>query len=79
MWSMEDIKANVGPAIDRTISYVKDPKKVILALTPAGLDQTNLDYFLNEVISKKIGGLFVWNFPELKSSDLNIIIEKLDI
>ncbi len=79
MWSMADIEANVGPAILRTIDYVNDPKKVVLALTPAGLTQTNLDYFLNEVVTKDIGGLFIWNFPILQSNELNTIIKRLGI
>lgn len=79
MWSMDDIKANVGPAIDRTIQYVNDPDKVILALTPAGLNEENLDYFLNQVTTKGIGGLFVWNFPILQDEDLKTICERLEI
>ncbi len=79
MWSMTDIVANVGSAIDRTINYVGNRKKVILALTPIGLNGENLDYFLNEVISKDIGGLFIWNFPKLLQSDLSKIINMLDI
>lgn len=79
MWSMDDIITNVGPAIDRTIAHVGDPKKVFLALTPAGLNAENLDYFLNQVTTNDIGGLFVWNFPSLEDADLVTICEQLGI
>lgn len=79
MWSMPDIIANVGPAIDRTIDHVGDKKKVILALTPAGLDNENLTYFLDQVTSKDIGGLFVWDFPALNQADLDTICNALGI
>jgi len=79
MWSMDDIVANVGPAIERTIAHVGDPKKVFLALTPVGLNQENLAYFLNQVTTNDIGGLFVWNFPILKDADLVTICEQLGI
>lgn len=79
MWSMSDIEANVGPAIARTIDNGVPPKRVILALTPAGLTGENLDYFLNQVTDKGIGGLFIWNFPALKDADLSVIEKKLGI
>lgn len=79
MWSMSDIIANVGPAIDRTIQNGVPAKQVILALTPAGLNAENLDYFLNQVTSKEIGGLFIWNFPALKADDLATIESTLGV
>ncbi|MCP5051388.1 MAG: hypothetical protein GY940_29750 [bacterium] len=79
MWSMNDITANVGPAIQRTINYVGDAKKVILALTPKGLTTENRDYFLDQVTSNNIGGLFIWNFPALKTPDLDTIVSALGI
>ena len=79
MWSMTDIIANVGPAIDRTLANGVPAKEVILALTPAGLNPENLDYFLNQVTDKGIGGLFIWNFPDLHYSDLEEIERRLDI
>jgi hypothetical protein len=79
MWSINDIEANVEPALNRTIGYVKDSKKVILALTPVGLNQENLNYFLHQVQDKNLGGLFIWEFPNLNQSDLNTIINVLDI
>lgn len=79
MWSMADIEGNVGQAIEKTISLGVDPSKVILALTPVGLTQQNLDYFLNQVTSRNIGGLFIWEYPSLAPSDLEYICEKLDI
>lgn len=79
MWSMSDIVANVGPAIERTIEHVGDPKKVILALTPAGLNAENLKFFLEQVTINEIGGLFIWNFPALNSDDFNTICSSLEI
>ncbi len=79
MWSMDDIKANVGPAITRTIDNEVPADQVILALTPAGLTQENLEYFLDQVKSKGIGGLFVWNFLELADNDLQTIEKSLGI
>ncbi|WP_020405785.1 hypothetical protein [Hahella ganghwensis] len=73
MWSMSDIEANVGPAIDRTIANGVPAKQIILALTPAGLNQENLNYFLNQVKTKDIGGLFIWNFPAMPSEYLQQI------
>ncbi len=77
MWSMSDIEANVGPAIDRTINNGVTAKQVILALTPAGLNQENLDYFLNQVKSKGIGGLFIWNYPAMPNEYLQQIEHEL--
>ena len=62
MWSNADIKANVGPAIERTINNGVPKKEVILALTSVGLNAENLDYFLEQVRSYDIGGLFIWDF-----------------
>ncbi|ABC30185.1 conserved hypothetical protein [Hahella chejuensis KCTC 2396] len=77
MWSMSDIEANVGPAIKRTIANGVPAKQVILALTPAGLNQQNLSYFLNEVTQNGIGGLFIWDYPALPSSYLQQIEQAL--
>ena len=79
MWSMTDIQNNVGQAIEKTISLGVETKKVILALTPAGLTQENLDYFLNQVTSHNIGGLFIWEYPSLNSADLQYICSKLGV
>lgn len=79
MWSMQEIKANVSPAIKRTIDYGIPEKKIILALTPRGLTSEALDYFLNQVISNRIGGLFIWNFPALKPNHLETIEMTLGI
>lgn len=79
MYSMPDIVANVGPAIARTIAHVGDPKKVILALTPEKLDAENLAYFLDQVKSNNIGGLFVWEYSTLSPEDLNTIETALNI
>lgn len=79
MWSMEEIEANVGPAIERTIDNGVPPKQVILALTPAGLNDENLNYFLDRVTSYDIGGLFIWEFPNLDPYYLDIIEQTLGI
>lgn len=79
MWPMQDIEANVGPAIQRTIDHEVPPKQVILALTPAGLNDENLNYFLDQVILNQIGGLFIWNYPTLNSSYLATIEQRLGI
>ncbi|MCH9638948.1 MAG: hypothetical protein K0U40_05590 [Betaproteobacteria bacterium] len=79
MWSMDDVVANVGPAIEKTIAQGVLPKKVILALTYKGLTRKNLDYFLNQVTSKQIGGLFIWEYPSLSNTDLDYICTKLGI
>ncbi|NEO38698.1 MAG: hypothetical protein F6J90_21135 [Moorea sp. SIOASIH] len=81
MWSMPDIQNNVGPAIERTIAHLgnNSNKKVILALTPAGLNQENLNYFLNQVLKYDLGGLFIWEFPNLSHSDLETIKNTLGI
>ena len=78
MWSMSDIEANVGPAIERTLENGVSSRQVVLALTPAGLTEENLTYFLNQVLSREIGGLFIWNFPALKSTDLEMIVKTLE-
>ena len=79
MWSMQDIVGNVGPAIERTVKHVGDPKRVILALTPTGLTAENRDYFLKQVTSHGIGGLFVWEWPRLSVTDLQTIEATLGI
>ena len=79
MWSMPDIENNVGPAIQRTIENGVPPKQVILALTPHGLNEENLNYFLDQIINYDIGGLFIWDFPALSPSDLNTIEQRLGI
>lgn len=79
MWDMPTIQANVPNAVDRTIEHVGNSKEVILALTPAGLTDENLDYFLQQVTSKKLGGLFIWDYPNLNSTYLDTIVNTLGI
>lgn len=79
MWSMNDIKANVGPAIQRTMDNGVATKQIILALTPAGLTTENRNYFLDQVLKYQIGGLFIWNYPKLNQEDLDYIIQTLEI
>jgi len=77
MWDDQTIKDNVGPAIEKTINFVGDSKKVILALTPVGLNAQNLGTFLNDVLDNQLGGLFIWNFTLLKPDDLDTIVKTL--
>ena len=77
MWDDQTIKENVGPAVEKTINFAGDSKKVILALTPAGLNTQNLAAFLNYVLKNQLGGLFIWDFTLLKRTDLDTIIKIL--
>jgi len=80
MWSEQDIKNNVSQAIDRTININGvDKKQVILALTPAGLTDWNLNYFLDQVEEFDIGGLYIWDFTSLKAEDYFTITNRLGI
>ncbi|WP_018691693.1 hypothetical protein [Algicola sagamiensis] len=79
MWSEQDINAYVEKAVVKTIDLVGDRKKVVLALTPAGLNDTNLQQFLDIVIKHDIGGLFVWEFKDLPNQYLDTIITTLGI
>lgn len=80
MWSQADIEANVAQAIERTINdNGVAAKSVILALTPAGLNDWNLNFFLDQVTKYAIGGLFIWNFPALAAADLESIKTRLSI
>ncbi len=79
MWSMSDIEANVGPAIQTTLDQSVPAKQIILALTPDGLTQENLDYFLGQVTKFQIGGLFIWEFGRLASDDLEKICGVLGV
>jgi hypothetical protein len=77
MWSDADIKANVGPAIEKTVNFTGDSKKVVLALTPAGLNADNLGQFLNYTTDNNLAGLFIWNFTLLQQADLDTIVKTL--
>jgi hypothetical protein len=77
MWDDQTIKDNVGPAIQKTIEFTGDSKKVILALTPAGLTPKNLKDFLDYTQNNNLGGMFIWNFLSLKPSDLETIVKTL--
>jgi hypothetical protein len=77
MWNDQTIQDNVGPAIEKTINFTGSSKKVILALTPRGLNQKKLDAFLKYVLDNDLGGLFIWNFSRLKQNDLDTIVNTL--
>lgn len=74
MWDPTDYEKYVPLSIDRMLHTHEIPaSKVILALTPRGLNATNLSYFLNQVTFSQIGGLFVWDFTALSKSHLDTI------
>ncbi|MCX6580671.1 MAG: hypothetical protein NT166_10870 [Candidatus Aminicenantes bacterium] len=77
MWDDQTIKDNVGPAIEKTVNFTGNSKKVILALTPRGLNQQNLDAFLKYALDNDLGGMFIWNFSLLKQNDLATIVNTL--
>ncbi|MCF2859172.1 hypothetical protein L1286_16940 [Pseudoalteromonas sp. SMS1] len=79
MWSMQDINQYVDKAIKQTIEITGDKSKVILALTPAGLNDDNLNVFLNAVVRNDIGGLFIWEFKNLPPKYLDTIVTTLGI
>lgn len=80
MWNQSDIEANVSQAIERTINDNGVANKdCILCLTPAGLNDWNLNYFLDQVTHYEIGGLFIWDFPRLSAADLATIKNRLGI
>ncbi len=78
MWEPGTIKQYVPEAIDTTCNYV-DSKRVILALTTAGLNSQNLDLFLDQVTGKDLAGLFIWAFPNLSQGNLDTITQALSI
>jgi hypothetical protein len=66
MWSKEDITGNVIPALKRTLEHGAENKKCILALTTRGLNEWNLNYFIDQVLDFNPGGLFIWKYEDLK-------------
>ncbi len=79
MWDPGTIKQYVPAAVKATLAAVPDSKKVFLALTPAGLDDTNLKFFLDQVKNNNLGGLFVWDFETLTDTYLEKICSALGI
>lgn len=79
MWTGSEIKQYVDPAIKKTIDIIGDKSKVILVLTPMGLNDENLNEFLGLVNSNDIGGLFVWEFKDLKSDALKTMEKALGL
>ncbi|WP_018274469.1 hypothetical protein WKI13_11645 [Teredinibacter turnerae] len=77
MWNMNTIIANVGPALDRTLALGAPAKSIILALTRRGLNQENLDYFIEQVTSRSLGGLFIWDYTALSPNYLKTIESEL--
>lgn len=79
MWSMDDIISNVGPSLEKSIRYGMQKEKMLLALTTSGLTDENLNYFLDCVVDKQLGGLLVWNYHQLTTDHLKIITERLEL
>lgn len=77
MWSKMDILNNILPALKRTLNYGVDNKKCILALTARGMDDWNLNYFIDQVLDFNLGGLFIWKHEELSASSLETIKKRL--
>ena len=77
MWSKEDILSNVIPAIKRSISYSSSSKKCIIALTTKGLNDWNLNYFIDQVLEFNLGGLFIWAYEKLTAEHTKLIKDRL--
>ncbi|XP_018333977.1 uncharacterized protein LOC108743062 [Agrilus planipennis] len=77
MWSDEDIKNNVRQALERSINNGMPKENIILALTSAGLNDTNLNYFLDAIVDIDVGGLFIWAYHNLSKQQRKAILQKL--
>lgn len=77
MWSKQDIIGNVIPALKNTLRNGAKNKQCILALTTRGLNDWNLNYFIDQVLDFNLGGLFIWNYEELTPEHHHIIKERL--
>ncbi|VEB97522.1 Uncharacterised protein [Cedecea lapagei] len=77
MWSKEDIIGNVIPALKQTLAHGAENNKCILALTTKGLTDWSLNYFIDQVLDFKLGGLFIWKYEDLKDEHLKIIKGRL--
>lgn len=77
MWNKDDITGNVIPALKRSLAIGVDSKKIILALTTRGLDDWNLNYFIDQVLDFNLGGLFIWNYEKLADEHLSLITKRL--
>ena len=77
MWSKEGITGNVIPALKRTLEHGAEKNKCILALTTSGLNEWNLNYFINQVLDFNLGGLFIWKYEVLKDGHYKTIKDRL--
>lgn len=77
MWNRDDITGNVIPALKRSLAMGIEGKKIILALTTKGLNDWNLNYYIDQVLDFNLGGLFIWKYEELTSEHLNLIKKRL--
>jgi hypothetical protein len=79
MWSSADIERHVRQALERSLAHGARPASIVLALTSRGLIDANLAYFLDQVTTLGIGGLFVWAYERLEEHHLEMILRTLDI
>lgn len=77
MWSDSDIKNNVRQALQASLNYGMPKEGIILALTSRGLNDWNLNYFLDQVMDLDLGGLFIWRYTELTDAQRRLIKDKL--
>jgi|GEM_PF-819698 len=77
MWNKEDIINNVIPALKRSLAHGVPNKKCILALTARGLNDWNLNYFIDQVLDFNLGGLFIWKYEQLTPQSLETIKTRL--
>ncbi|MGK0706772.1 hypothetical protein ACSFCW_25300 [Yokenella regensburgei] len=77
MWSKEEIAGNVIPALKRTLEHGAENNKCILALTTRGLNEWSLNYFIDQVLDFNLGGLFIWEYEDLKDEYYKTIKNRL--
>ncbi|WP_224770948.1 hypothetical protein [Pseudomonas sp. FEN] len=77
MWTDAEIERYVGQSLERTLAHGANTGQLILALTSRGLTDHNLRLFLDQVIQKQIGGLYIWAYHQLLPSHQCTILERL--
>lgn len=79
MWSSADIERHVRQALERSLAHGARPASIVLALTSRGLTDASLAYFVDQVTTLGIGGLFAWAYERLEEHHLEIILRTLDL
>lgn len=77
MWSESDIKNNVRQALQTSLDYGMPKAGIILALTTRGLNDWSLNYFLDQIVTLDVGGLFVWRYTALTDAQRTVIKNRL--